>query len=292
MKLHILDSHTGGEPTRLIVPGHSGRQSIQEVVDSLNSLQSPFLSLVKPPRSPSYAFGALLVASEDDFSKFEIVFFDCGGAIAMCVHGIIGVVSSLRRFGLTQQRAFSIDTIAGTATVDVSDDEVVVVNSVPAFVRRDIRVPVRGKEADAVLAYGGNWFLIVDLSEIDTEMGDAQEIVEASQILESVALSNAAPEAGNQLFVMLVQIRDNYNSKGFVLCPSGQYDRSPCGTGFTSLLAHLYNTHRVEQGQVWRHFGPSGDSFSGVIQSTGSDGTVSASISGRATVFRECTEYL
>ena len=258
-RISILDSHTGGEPTRLVLGGFPdlGTGSMAQRRALLAGQHDAWrAATVLEPRGNDVIVGALLCAPVDPANAAGVVFFNNTGYLGMCGHGTIGLLASLAYLGRIQPGVHGIETPVGTVSATLHGDGSVSVRNVPAYrLHHQLRVAVPGYgEVVGDVAWGGNWFFLV--SE------PAQRV--ASHNL--VALSAFAEAVRQALQVQGVRGDDggvidhielfgddpDADSRNFVLCPGGAYDRSPCGTGTSAKLACLAADGKLQPGALWR----------------------------------------
>src|SRR5690349_11114979 len=177
-RLHIIDSHTAGEPTRVIVAGGpdlgSGplaarRERFQRDFDRYRS------AVVNEPRGSDVIVGALLVEPEDKSCTAGVIFFNNVGYIGMCGHGTIGVVTTLAYLGRIREGGHRIETPVGTVSTVLHESGEVSVTNVPSWrARRSVEVELPGVgRLSGDIAYGGNWFFLVEQHECDLELANA-----------------------------------------------------------------------------------------------------------------------
>lgn len=286
--LHVIDSHTGGEPTRVVVSGFpdlgSGsmaqrRQRFSEQFDHWRS------AIACEPRGSDAMVGALLVPPSDPQACVGVIFFNNVGTLGMCGHGAIGVVRSLVHLGQIGPGRHRLDTPVGSVDVELSDDYTVSIDNVESYrLQSDVVVEVPGYgRVRGDVAWGGNWFFITD----DTP--HALELVNWRALTHySVAISAALADAGirgsdgpiDHIEINAASPTDGVDARNFVLCPGLAYDRSPCGTGTSAKLACLAADGKLQPGQIWRQESILGSVFEAHYR-TGND-AILPTISGRA----------
>jgi Proline racemase len=301
-RVHVVDSHTGGEPTRVVVDGGPdlGGGSLAERRDRFRVEHDRFRSaVVNEPRGSDVMVGALLCAPMETDCVAGVVFFNNVGCLGMCGHGTIGLVTTLAHLGRIRPGTHRIDTPVGVVTAVLHEDGRVSVANVPSYrFAGGIAIDVPGHgQVHGDIAWGGNWFFLVrehllpiSTSNIDalTELTwsirgaleDAGVTGEDGAEIDHVELFEPSPVAG-------------IDSRNFVLCPGKAYDRSPCGTGTSAKLACLYADGTLQPGEVWRQESVIGSVFEGSFtpDPNRSDGIL-PSITGRAWINAEGTLIL
>ncbi|HTV81862.1 MAG TPA: proline racemase family protein [Acidobacteriaceae bacterium] len=290
--IDFVDSHTAGEPTRVVVGGGPplGKGALPERLRRLSSEHDSFRSaVVNEPRGSDVLVGALLVEPEDRDCATGVIFFNNVGYLGMCGHGTIGVVTTLAHLGRIQAGEHRIETPVGTVSAMLrANGEVTLENVVSYRYRRDVEVHVpdvgvvRGD-----VAWGGNWFFLVDAGPVELTIGNCDQLTEyAWAVRGALKRNHITGTDGEEIdHVELSAPATSADSRNFVLCPGKAYDRSPCGTGTSAKLACLAADRRLMPGQVWRQEGILGTSFEGSYRmENGSPDRIVPSITGKAHV--------
>jgi 4-hydroxyproline epimerase len=297
-KVRVLDSHTAGEPTRVILDGGPdlGRGSLAERRERFRREHDAFRSaVINEPRGSEALVGALLCPPVDPASAAGVIFFDNAGYLGMCGHGTIGVVTTLATLDRIAPGRHVLETPVGTIPVELHGDGRVSVHNVRSWRYRHrvvLDVPGYGPVTGDV-AWGGNWFFLVreppfpiDLQHLETLTAlawairlalGAQEITgPGGEAIDHVALFALSPAA---------------DSRDFVLCPGKAYDRSPCGTGTSAKLACLAADGELAPGEVWMQESILGSRFEASYQPA-PEGGILPVITGRAHLMAESTLLL
>jgi 4-hydroxyproline epimerase len=297
--IRVVDSHTGGEPTRVVIAGgpELSPGPLADQLEQLRTYHDDFRSaVVNEPRGSDVMVGALLCAPSDPTCAAAVIFFNNVGYLGMCGHGTIGVLATLAYLGRIGPGTHRIETPVGIVTTQLHDSGAVTVQNVHSYrskARLSVEVEGYGRMTGDV-AWGGNWFFLVDdhrqtlsLSNLDSLTDLTWKIREAlkrqgitgidGHEIDHVELFGPATTAGA-------------NSKSFVLCPGGAYDRSPCGTGTSAKLACLFADGKISEGETWRQESIIGSVFEGSVEVR--DGKVYPSITGTAFVNAEATLIL
>ncbi len=296
-KIKIVDSHTGGEPTRVIVEGcpDLGSGALSERRDRLaNQHDWVRTSCLLEPRGFEAMVGAVLVDPHAEDCVAGVIFFNNAGYLNMCIHGTIGLAMTLRHLGVIESGCHRIDTPVGVVTVEMNADGSVSVANVPSYLsQKDLKIDVPGYGAiTGDVAWGGNWFFLIDGQgpEISFKNVDA---LSAFTIAVSEALENQGVRGDDGGIVDHVELfgpplDDESDSRNFVMCPGGEYDRSPCGTGTSAKLACLYEKGILSEGELWRQSSILNTIFTGSVKPL-ADGKVIPTVTGRAWVNGETT---
>jgi 4-hydroxyproline epimerase len=259
--LNFIDSHTGGEPTRLVVSGGPdlGHGTLAERFDILRTRHDDWRAgVVTEPRGSDVIVGALLCEPDDPECAAAVIFFNNVGYLGMCGHGTIGLVVSLAYLGKIVPGAHKIQTPVGIVEATLHANGSVSVRNVPAYRHRhavSVDVPGHGVLTGDV-AWGGNWFFLVadhghdlvpaNLATLTAFTGSIRDALQAQDItgadgafIDHIELFAPSPHAG-------------IDSRNFVLCPGNAYDRSPCGTGTSAKVACLAADGKLAEGATWR----------------------------------------
>ncbi len=295
--MHVIDSHTGGEPTRVILDGGPdlGTGPLAERARKLAKEHEAFyLSVMREPRGQPAMVGALLVEPEDTTCVTGVIYFDMGAVLGMCGHGTIGLAVTLAHLGRIGPGRHRIETPAGVVEVDLIDANTVTVTNIESRrVHKQVALDVPGHGVfTGDVAYGGNWFFILDPSPLPVNTGNISALTAAG-----IAIRNAANAAGvggengepiDHVIFQGPAPQKDVHSRNFVLCPDDTYDRSPCGTGSSARLACLAAENRLKPGEEIVQHSVIGSPYRLSYQS-GANGGVIPSITGQAFVTAQST---
>ncbi|RBH58993.1 MULTISPECIES: 4-hydroxyproline epimerase [Pseudomonas] len=293
-RISVIDSHTGGEPTRLVIAGFPDlgngsmavrRQRLAEQHDQWRA------ACVLEPRGSDVLVGALLCEPVDPSACAGVIFFNNTGYLGMCGHGTIGLVASLAHLGRIGPGTHSIETPVGTVQATLHDDHSVSVRNVPAYrYQKALALEVPGiGEVVGDIAWGGNWFFLIAEHGLDI-VGDNLEALTAytfavQQALEAQGIRGE--DGGLIDHIELFADDAHADSRNFVLCPGKAYDRSPCGTGTSAKLACLAADDKLQPGQIWRQASVIGSEFEGSYERQGE--RIVPTIRGRAFISAEAS---
>jgi 4-hydroxyproline epimerase len=293
-RITVIDSHTGGEPTRLVTAGFPdlGTGSMAERRKLLAEHHDQWrAACVLEPRGSDVLVGALLCTPVDPSACAGVIFFNNTGYLGMCGHGTIGLVASLAHLGKISPGVHRIETPVGTVQATLHDDHSVSVRNVPAYRYRKalvLQVPDVGQVVGDI-AWGGNWFFLIAEHGLRVA-GDNLDALTAytyavQQALEAQGIRGE--DGGLIDHVELFSDDDHADSRNFVLCPGKAYDRSPCGTGTSAKLACLAADDKLQPGQIWRQASVIGSEFEGSYEWQGE--RVVPTIRGRAFISAEAS---
>jgi len=292
--IRVIDSHTAGEPTRLVLEGgpELGEGPLAERVQRFRSQFDAYRSaIVNEPRGSDPLVGALLVKPHRPACALGVIFFNNVGYLGMCGHGTIGLIASLYHSGALAPGPVSIDTPVGAISAELAADGHVSVANVVSYraaQRHSVEVPGIGSVVGDV-AWGGNWFFLVaehgqtlDLPHVETLTDYSWRVREAVNaqgypLVDHVELFGAPSQPG-------------VHSRNFVLCPGKAYDRSPCGTGTSAKLACLAADGKLAAGEPWVQESVIGSTLVGRFQwQDRAKGEIVPTITGTAHVTGEAT---
>ncbi|WP_095053599.1 4-hydroxyproline epimerase [Pseudomonas sp. Irchel s3b2] len=293
-RITVIDSHTGGEPTRLVTAGFPdlGTGSMAERRKLLAEHHDQWrAACVLEPRGSDVLVGALLCTPVDPSACAGVIFFNNTGYLGMCGHGTIGLVASLAHLGKISPGVHRIETPVGTVQATLHEDHSVSVRNVPAYRYRKalvLQVPDVGPVVGDI-AWGGNWFFLIAEHGLRVA-GDNLDALTAytyavQQALEAQGIRGE--DGGLIDHVELFANDDHADSRNFVLCPGKAYDRSPCGTGTSAKLACLAADDKLQPGQIWRQASVIGSEFEGSYEWQGE--RVIPTIRGRAFISAEAS---
>jgi 4-hydroxyproline epimerase len=293
--IHIVDSHTEGEPTRVVVSGgpELGTGTLTERLDLLRTQFDGFRSaVVCEPRGSEVVVGAFLLEPVAADASAAVIFFNDVGYLGMCGHGTIGLVTTLAHMGRIKPGRHKIETPVGDVSAHLREDGSVTVNNVPSFRYRaavEINVPDRGRFVGDI-AWGGNWFFLIGEHPYALTLANRAELVAAStairQALHAEKITGPNGELIDHIEFFSEPADAENSSRNFVLCRGASFDRSPCGTGTSAKMACLHADGKLDAGEVWRQEGILSTVFEGRIEAA-SNGRVHPSIRGRAWITGE-----
>jgi 4-hydroxyproline epimerase len=273
-RIRVVDSHTGGEPTRLIVsggprfPAGSMAERLGWFRKECDYLRS---TLTTEPRGCELIVGAILCESIDPTCDAGVIFFNNVGYLGMCVHGTIGLMVTLSYLGKIQPGDHRIETPVGIVTATLHDSADVTVVNVPSYrTAQNIRVAVPGHGAvHGDVAWGGNWFFLVKENSIELSLSNVDALTDLAWAIRGALEKNGVTGSDGHVIDHIEFYGPSripgVHSKNFVLCPGKEYDRSPCGTGTSAKLACLYADGKLTPGEVWRQESIVGTVFEGRV---------------------------
>lgn len=288
--IDYIDSHTGGEPTRVVLSRLPGmdRGSLAERRAALVREHDRWRSAIAcEPRGSDTMVGALLLPAENTGSVASVLFFNNVGALGMCGHGTIGVVRTLAYLGRIGPGRHAIDTPVGTVSAELHDDGRVSIDNVESHRHaRQVEVEVPGfGSVRGDVAWGGNWFFISRDTPLPLDYAHWRELTHyTAAIRDALAVANIHGTDGaeiDHIELNAAPADPTNHARNFVLCPGLAYDRSPCGTGLSAKLACLAADSALAPGEIFRMESVIGSVFEGSY-ATISDGRIRPRITGRA----------
>jgi 4-hydroxyproline epimerase len=298
-QIHAIDSHTEGEPTRLVIQGgpdlgwgtlSERRQRFQQSHDWFRR------AVVLEPRGSDCLVGALLCEPSEPKNTAGVIFFNNAGYLNMCGHGTIGLIATLAHLGRIKTGVHRIETPVGVVTAILHHDGKVTIENVPSFrTRKDVPVDVPGiGEVRGDVAWGGNWFFLVEDHRHELSLGVSDQLVDYAwkirQALTANGITGIDGAEIDHIELFSPAAPRGADGRNFVLCPGKEYDRSPCGTGTSAKLACLYADGKLKPGEVWRQQGILGTVFEGSVAVVGDK--IIPSVTGSAYVTAETRLYL
>ncbi|HTT73252.1 MAG TPA: proline racemase family protein [Thermoplasmata archaeon] len=271
-RVHVVDSHTEGEPTRLVVSGgpELGPGPLREQRARFDRQHGEFRrAVVTEPRAAPSVVGALLLPPDDPGHRAGLIFFNNRGTLGMCGHGTIGAAVSLHHLGRLPVGPLVLDTPVGSVRAELHDRQSVSFLNVPARrSRADVAIDVPGQgRVTGDVAWGGNWFFLTDAGDRRLDAAEAPALLAyTTSVRAALARAGVTGDDGAPIdhIELMGPPRDpGHDARNFVLCPGGSYDRSPCGTGTSARLACLHAAGALAVGEVWRQEGILGGVFEG-----------------------------
>jgi len=288
--IRVIDSHTEGEPTRVVLDGWpqpSGdtmaarRESMRRDAEHLRR------AVICEPRGHDALVGAMVTPPTEPDSIAGVIFFNNVGYLGMCGHGTIGVVRTLEYLGRLSAGTVRLDTPVGTVAAELGADGTVTIRNVAARCHAcDVTVHVPGLgHIVGDIAYGGNWFFITHLADQPLMMARQVELSRLTiAIMDALRDQGITGADGAEIDHVELSAPDGRN---FVMCPGGAYDRSPCGTGTSAKLATLHARGLLAPGQVFEPESITGGRFTSWLEER--DGELIPFVRGRAFVTGETT---
>ena len=296
-RIRVIDSHTGGEPTRLVLEGGPDlgggplAQRAQRFREQFDAYRS---AIVNEPRGSDVIVGALLTAPARADCSLGVIFFNNVGMLGMCGHGTLGLIASLAHLNRLAPGKVRIDTPVGAVDGELHADGTVSVANVPSYRKaRGVEVDVPGiGTVRGDVAWGGNWFFLVQDHRQLLDLQNVEALTDFSWRTRKALNSAGYPEVDHvELFAD--SSNPQMDSRNFVLCPGKAYDRSPCGTGTSAKLACLAADGKLAEGEPWIQESIIGSSFSAKFRwHDRTSGKITPTISGRAYVNAESTLLL
>lgn len=287
----LIDSHTGGEPTRVLVSGGPdlGAGTMAERLARLRDEHDHWRrALANEPRGSDVLVGAWLCEPHDPANDCGVIFFNNVGFIGMCGHGTIGLVTTLAYLGRAKPGELRIETPVGDVRATLHDDGSVTVANVASYrhlTQVAVEVPGRGRVHGDV-AWGGNWFFLCDDHGLAVDRAQLAQLTTLGEAIKQALIDQGVRGAGgaeiDHIELLGPPHTAGHQGRSFVLCPGGAYDRSPCGTGTSAKLACLAADGKLAPGDVWRQESVIGSVFAAHYQPGGQAGRVMPFIHGRA----------
>ncbi len=293
--MRVIDSHTAGEPTRVVVDGgpELGTGSLSERAARLREEHRDFFATVlAEPRGHEAMVGALMVEPSEPDCATGVIFFNTLQPLGMCGHGTIGLAVTMAHLGLIAPGIHRIDTPVGVVSVTLHDANTATVTNVESYrLLKDVSVAVDGLGVvTGDVAWGGNWFFLVRNSPVAVEPGNIRPLTDAALGIRD-ALARDGVTGRDGAWIDHVELfgppgTEAAHSRNFVLCPGGAYDRSPCGTGCSAKIACLAADGDWPEDRAWTQESVIGSTYS-VSYSAGDRGGVIPRVTGQAFVTAE-----
>ncbi len=271
-RVRVIDSHTGGEPTRVVLSGGPdlGAGPLQERLERFSAHYDSFRSaVVNEPRGSDVVVGALLCEPVDRTCVAGVIFFNNVGYLGMCGHGTIGVIATLAYLGQLGPGEHRVETPVGVVGAILHENGEVTIQNVASYRRAaNVAVDVPGYGVvHGDVAWGGNWFFLVRDHNMELCLERVDQLTAFTwAIRQALRASGITGDGGKEIdHVELFGPSQKADSQNFVLCPGKAYDRSPCGTGTSAKLACLYADGKLREGQVWTQESIVGSVFRGSV---------------------------
>ena len=300
-RVRVIDSHTGGEPTRVVVGGgpELGGGTVAEKLRVFRERFDGFrAAAVNEPRGSDVLVGALLTEPADPSCAAGVIFFNNVGYLGMCGHGAIGLVVTLAHLGRIAPGEYRLETPVGVVTARLHESGEVSVRNVPSYRHaKGIRVSVPGYGSlTGDVAWGGNWFFLVEEHGQEIALANVEALTEFTwRVRQALVREGITGQGGAEIDhveLFAPSPTPGVHSRNFVLCPGKAYDRSPCGTGTSAKLACLHADGKLKPGDAWRQESIIGSVFEGTVEVAENGAAVLPTIRGSAFVNAEATLLL
>ncbi len=295
--LHVVDSHTEGEPTRVAVAGwpEPSGATMAERRDEMRLRHDRLRTgMLLEPRGYDALVGAVLTPPVSAGAVAGVVFCNDAGYLDMCVHGTIGVVRTLEFLGRIEPGVVRLDTPAGTVAAELhGDGAVTVANIACRCTALDVEIDVPGLgRVTGDIAYGGNWFFLTELAGMSLERDNVAALLRATIAIRA-ALASAGVTGDDGAPLEHIEVfgpprRPDADARNFVLCPGAAYDRSPCGTGTSAKMAALHKRGLLPVEGRWIQESIVGSIFEGRLRAAAGE-EIWPEICGRAYVTAKAT---
>ena len=285
--ISTIDSHTGGEGTRLVtaglppIPGETMFEKMRFAEQQLGWLPG---WLLLEPRGHRNLYGAILTPPCSPGAQAGVIFINNHGFEPMCGHAVIGVVTSLLETGYLapgEDGQVTLDTPAGLIRADanIEDGHVrsVSFENIPAFVYR-LDMPLALEDGQVILvdiAFGGNFFALVDAGQLGLELTPEHSSRLVSLGMDILRRINAQVSLHHPLLPEIDRIIDLRftqaggdrlaDSRNVVVLGDCMLDRSPCGTGTCAEMAVRFARGQLEQGERFVTESILGTRFTGCV---------------------------
>lgn len=296
-QIKVIDSHTGGEPTRIVVEGGPdlGQGPVARKLEVMRQQYDRFrAAVVNEPRGSDVIVGALVVEPSEASCVAGVIFFNNVGYLGMCGHGTIGLIATLAHLGRIGPGEHRIETPVGVVTAVLHASSEVSVMNVPSW-RKQKNVVVRldgSRTVTGDVAWGGNWFFIADAKGHELSLANAKELTDFAWRIRQAINAQGFPEVDHVELSGPPSV-PGAHSRNFVQCPGKAYDRSPCGTGTSAKLACLAADGLLAEGSAYVQESIIGSVFTGRFQWLDRGAAkIVPTITGRAFVNAEATLLL
>jgi 4-hydroxyproline epimerase len=296
-EMRVVDSHTEGEATRVVIDGWPlprGATMAARKAELEGAHRRLRRAVVGEPRGHEAMVGALVTPPVSEDAVAGLLFFNRGGTLDMCGHGLMGVVRTLEHLGRIGPGSWQFDTPAGTVSAELGAGGAVTVVNVPARCHaRDVALEVEGiGRVVGDMAYGGSWCYVTRDPAVAVSLVNARALTRlAESLLDAIAADDIAGAAGAPITHVVIAgpaAREGADCRVFVLCPGGAYDRSPGGTATSAQLAIRHARGELALDTPWRQEGIAGGVFTGWL-SAGADGDVRPHVRGRSFITGQST---
>lgn len=285
----VIDSHTAGEPTRVVLEGGPDLGMGTSLSERLRIFREQFdwfrSAVINEPRGSDVLVGALLCQPVDPRCSAGVIYFNNVSYLGMCGHGTIGLVATLAHLGRIQPGRHLIETPVGIVSTELHEDGRVTVHNVPSYrYASQVTIDLEGYgPLKGDIAWGGNWFFLVEEHGQELSFERVEQLTafcwRIREALESAGITGAQSALIDHI-ELFGPGSPGTQSKNFVLCPGKAYDRSPCGTGTSAKVACLAADGKLAPGESWIQESIIGSRF--IASYLVENGQISPQITGEA----------
>lgn len=299
--IQAIDSHTMGEPTRIVVggvpriPGKTMPEKKTYLEEHMDNLRT---AIMLEPRGHKDMFGSIITQPTRSDADLGIIFMDGGGYLNMCGHGSIGAATVAVETGMVEVTEpytnIILEAPAGLikAKVKVEDGKAIEtsIENVPAFLYKQdvkINVPQIG-EVTVDIAFGGSFFILVKAADLGIEIDakNSNKITEIGLQIRDIVNSTVEIKHPTLEHIKTADLVEIYGPaknpkatlQNVVVFGAGQIDRSPCGTGTSAKMATLYAKGLLKENEEFVYESILGTMFKGQVLGTTKVGDIEAVI--------------
>lgn len=282
----VIDTHTGGEPTRTVIGGLPYIPG-KTIVDKMKYLKEHMdwvrRTLMFEPRGHNVMSGVIVTQPTHPEADIGVIFIETDGYQPMCGHSTIGVSTALVETGMIKVEEpvthITFDTPAGLTRVRVDVEngvaKGVTFRNVPSFVfGEDVEVHVPGfGKIKMDISYGGNFFAILPADSVGIEIcpENASKLIEKGRLIKDAVNAQLRIQHPEKEFINFCPYVEFYgeptapgaHAKNAAFFPENGIDRSPCGTGTSAKLATLYAKGMLKLNEEFIHESIIGSIFRG-----------------------------
>lgn len=283
-----IDGHTCGNPVRVVAGGGphlKGNTMLEKRAHFLAEFDWIRTGLMFEPRGHDVMSGSILYAPTREDCDIAILFIETSGCLPMCGHGTIGTVTTALEHGLVTPKTpgiLRLDTPAGLVIAEYKQEgpyvEEVRLTNVPAFLYKTgltAECPGLG-EITVDVAYGGNFYAIVDPQENFRDMADYQagDLIRYSPMLRAALnekydfVHPEHPDIQGLSHILWTgaPTQPEATARNAVFYGDKAIDRSPCGTGTSSRMAQWAAKGKLAVGDAFNHESIIGSMFKGRVE--------------------------
>ena len=281
-RLRVIDSHTIGEPTRVVIDdalvagldlgGGSVRDRRERFRERYAHVRR---ALVGDPRGAVAMVGVILLPPADPSCHVGAFFFNRVGFLDMCGHATIGLAVTLGHLGRIEPGSFRLETPAGVVGVSWHGGNEASFECVPPRrIAKGLALACDdGSRVTGDVATSGLWFFLCRDHELPVEPAAIPALTARAwsirRALEARGITGDDGEVIDHVVLLGPPQERGHDGRAFVLCPDGAFDRSPCGTGTSALMGCLLDDGVIEAGQMWRQESVLGGVYEASIRRAG-----------------------
>lgn len=288
-RFHVIDSHTAGEPTRVVTDGFpelEGATLADKEADLLTNHSDLVKMLVGEPRGHAPWHAVLPLPPSHSQADLAILILSSLGSLGMCGHALIGTVTTLiETFKIQPTEPVTrvvVETLSGLVTAEAhikgTKVESVTFQGVPSWIAiTGLQVEVDGRRFEADIGFGGIWYALVRVEKtgLPISVESVPSLVALSHrirlgvnrvLADRSDWPEGSPTHVDQLLFWGPPTSAGADGQNMATSTGLGFDRSPCGTGSCARMALHFSIEELGVGDTFVHESVLNTMFTGTVE--------------------------